>query len=125
MLDSMASLRSRFVRGITADDRKPTTHASEAFNVRLDRESGPPPPPGGCVSATASAWPAYAILAGIPPDRLASAEFLLDPSGWLRALRRPGEPPDWNDPITLGAAIRGMREQPITAVLGGLHVHGQ
>lgn len=48
-----------------------------------------------CVAAGAAAWNAYALAAGVPPDGLAGAQFMVDRHGWLRARRLPGAAPAW------------------------------
>jgi hypothetical protein len=120
--DTLADLRGRFVRVIAGSA---SASSPDVVIVRLDRTAGSVPPNGQCQAASGDAWVAYATLAGIGSERLSGAELLIDANGWLRALRRPGQPPDWNDPTTLAATVLRLRDQPITAALGGLHVHGQ
>jgi mono/diheme cytochrome c family protein len=48
-----------------------------------------------CVAASAGAWDAYALAAGVPPDGVAGAQFMVDRRGWLRARRLPGAAPAW------------------------------
>lgn len=48
-----------------------------------------------CVAADPAAWEAYALAAGVPPDNLAGAQFLLDRRGWLRARLLPHAAPAW------------------------------
>ena len=48
-----------------------------------------------CAAADAVAWEAYALAAGVPPDSLAGAQFMVDRRGWLRARRLPGAAPAW------------------------------
>lgn len=48
-----------------------------------------------CVAAGEDAWNAYALAAGVPPDGLAGAQFMVDRRGWLRARRLPGAAPAW------------------------------
>lgn len=48
-----------------------------------------------CVAAGPGAWDAYALAAGVPPDSLAGAQFMVDRRGWLRARRLPGAAPAW------------------------------
>jgi len=81
------------------------------------------PQPGACVAANAAAWPAYAVLADLPPGKLSGAEFLIDPNGWLRAVRRPGTAGAWHTGEGLIAAIRGICGSPIQPSSGGEHEH--
>lgn len=48
-----------------------------------------------CVAADPAAWEAYALAAGVPPDNLAGAQFLVDRRGWLRARLLPHAAPAW------------------------------
>lgn len=48
-----------------------------------------------CAAAGVDAWNAYALAAGVPPDQLAGAQFMVDRQGWLRARRLPGAAPAW------------------------------
>jgi len=48
-----------------------------------------------CVAAGIEAWNAYALAAGVSPDELAGAQFMVDRQGWLRARRLPGAAPAW------------------------------
>lgn len=48
-----------------------------------------------CVAADPAAWDAYALAAGVPPDDLAGAQFLVDRRGWLRARLLPHAAPAW------------------------------
>jgi mono/diheme cytochrome c family protein len=73
-----------------------------------------------CVADTPAAWPAYAILAGVPSDRLAGTVFLIDPSGWLRTIWSPGEAGDTDKLI---ASLRSICEHPVSIPSGGGHDH--
>jgi putative copper export protein/mono/diheme cytochrome c family protein len=75
---------------------------------------------GGCVADTPDAWPAFAILAGVPPDRLSGTAFLVDPNGWLRTIL----PADAElDADRLAATLRNICEHPISTSSGGGHEH--
>jgi hypothetical protein len=73
-----------------------------------------------CVADTPDAWTAYAILAGVSPDRLSGSVFLIDPNGWLRTLWSPEEAGDTNQMI---ASLRSICEHPISSPSGGEHAH--
>lgn len=64
------------------------------LSVALTR-GGTSRPDADCVAAGADAWDAYALAAGVPPDELAGAQFMVDRRGWLRARRLPGAAPAW------------------------------
>jgi hypothetical protein len=63
------------------------------------------------------------VLAGLPSDKLAGAEFLVDPNGWLRAVHRPDAPGGWHTTDDLIAAVRGIDANPIQQLSGGSHEH--
>ncbi len=122
--DRLSDLRGRFVRVTSvAGGPVPETpdQVPDATILRLDGTV----PAGGCGVALGHARDAFAILAGLAPDRVAGFEFLIDPAGWLRAVHEIGRGPDWSDPAVLNAALRTLRAQPISDALGGIHVHGR
>ena len=119
--DRLRDLRGRFVR-ITTTDAKAMAAGDTAI-LRLDRAIDRPAPANACASASADAWGAFAAVAGVTPDALAGSEFLIDPRGWLRAAKSGDQGPNWNDPVVLNDALRQLREHPISATLGGIHVH--
>ncbi|WP_244300530.1 c-type cytochrome [Achromobacter aegrifaciens] len=69
-----------------------------------------------CVAAGVEAWNAYALAAGVSPDELAGAQFMVDRQGWLRARRLPGAAPAWTSADDVcgpggrmeGATARGL-----------------
>jgi putative copper export protein/mono/diheme cytochrome c family protein len=91
--------------------------------IDLALQDGAKPLPGSCIAANPAAWSAYAVLANLPPDKLAGTEFLVDPDGWLRSVRRPGATGAWPASATLIAAIRGICASPIEQPNGGPHEH--
>ena len=70
------------------------------------------PAPSACVSATSAAWDAFAVLADLPLDEAAGAEFLIDPNGWLRVVQRPDTADAWHTRDDLLAAIRDICVHP-------------
>jgi hypothetical protein len=82
-----------------------------------------PPARGTCVAATFAAWPAYAILADVPADKLAGSMFLVDANGWLRAVHTPGTPGGWHSGAALMAAVRAISASPLHPFTGGEHAH--
>ena len=78
----------------------------------------------GCTATDPVAWDAYATLAGMPSGALAGTSFLVDPQGWLRAVRRPVEgAPRWSDPAALLADAQAICAEPLGAPAGAGHVH--
>jgi hypothetical protein len=74
-----------------------------------------------CVAADLSAWRAFAVLANLPPEKIVGAEFLVDPNGWLRAVRPPAR--NWPSGENLLAAIEDIRNHPIERTTGGQFGH--
>jgi putative copper export protein/mono/diheme cytochrome c family protein len=124
MASTTADLRGRAVHLVAADAvaiEVPPLSGISTINVAL--RDGARPAPGACVAASPRAWTAYAVLADLPPDRLSGAEFLVDPDGWLRALRRPGTAGEWHIREKLVAAIRKICGSPIRQPSGDQHGH--
>jgi len=67
------------------------------------------------------AWMAYAIVAGVAPERLDGTEFLVDSGGWLRRVLKPEMLPD---AAAFVAAARDAEAHPIaTDASSGMHHH--
>ncbi|HEX4111227.1 MAG TPA: CopD family protein, partial [Stellaceae bacterium] len=60
-------------------------------------------------------WTAYAAIAGLAPTDLPGTQFLVDAHGWLRAVWRPGEPPDWTAPRALPVKLAEIAAHPLAA----------
>src|SRR5262249_48607610 len=52
------------------------------------------------------------VSARFTPDQIGGTEFLVDASGWLRAMWWPGLMPDWNEPSVLAREIDRIRRAP-------------
>ena len=96
--------------------------ARDAITLLVPEDNGKPAP-GSCGAADPAAWNAFAILAGLPLDEAAGSVFLIDPNGWLRAVRRPGATGLWHSRNDLLTAIRGICAHPISQPSGGSHEH--
>ncbi|WP_447919031.1 c-type cytochrome [Achromobacter aegrifaciens] len=73
-----------------------------------------------CVAADDNAWDAYALAAGVPPDELAGAQFMVDRQGWLRARRLPGAAPAWtsaDDVCGPGGRMEGITARGLGELL--------
>lgn len=94
------SLRGRVLH-IVADDDSPSARAHGddglATTITLLRDAKPRASTGSsaCVVNDASAWQAYALVAGLSPDSFAGTQLLIDRAGWLRARRVNGDPRGW------------------------------
>jgi hypothetical protein len=52
-------------------------------------------------------------------------EFLVDPSGTLRAMWSPGGKPDWREADVLQREIAAIRNSPAATRTTGSHLHGR
>jgi len=75
-------------------------------------------PAGACAAGDSSVPHAYAIVSGIPEHDLPGTQFLIDGEGWLRAIERPGDPKDWNNPQALAAELNDLKAHPIAMGVG-------
>jgi len=91
------------------------------INIALQEDSRPAA--DGCATAEPAALTAYAILADLPPERLAGTEFLVDSNGWLRAVLRPDSNGGRLARDDLVAAIRHHDTPSIRSASGGNHEH--
>lgn len=116
-------LRGRVVRLVALPDGGAVP--PDAAGVRtIVLARGRTPVAGACVAAEPQAWPAFAILAGVPADALGGTQFLADGAGWLRTVWRPGEPGDWTSPQGLAAAAAAIVAHPLAVeASGGVHHH--
>jgi mono/diheme cytochrome c family protein len=120
----MADLRGHAVHVVAGEAARYEVPPQAGIStIDLVLRDGFPPREGGCVAADPTAWTAYAVLADLRPDQLAGAEFLVDPNGWLRAVRRPGAAGGWRTKDDLIAAVHGIRASPIRQLSGAQHDH--
>jgi mono/diheme cytochrome c family protein len=115
----MAELRGKVVAVVANGPGIPTPRADGVTVLNLVPGQGH----AACTAETEDAWQAYAILTGVPPRDLAGSVILVDPDGWLRAVRHGDIAPNWNDPDLLRAEVRQIREHPISTPSGGSHDH--
>ncbi len=117
---TLAGLRGRIVRlivdGSAAASARPDGPASL---ITIIAASGPRAAGDVCVAHDESVPSAYAIVAGLPPDGVTGAEFLIDGHGWLRAVQTPGTRPGWDDAGVLARDVATIRAHPIAAGGGG------
>ena len=108
---TLSDLRGHFVRVVIGS--RPVSEAEDVMTIVLDAQPGAKIANGRCVADDASARQAYAIVAGVPPNKLGGAQFLIDDRGWLRAVQMVGPHPGWDDPRALAAAIGKIKAQPL------------
>ncbi len=120
-------LRGRVLRIVAVSGEAAALHVSpEAAgitNIILARNSMAAMGPTACVASEPETWTAFAILSGVADEALAGEQILTDQNGWLRALWRPGDPGNWNDPPALAAVVADIAARPIAADTGGTHMH--
>jgi mono/diheme cytochrome c family protein len=136
----LSTWRGQRVRVVAADAGASAPREDPRFEtvmLRRDRSAAA----ADCVAGNASAWRAFASIAGVPENALAGMQFIVDRNGWLRALGRPGQS-DWSadsllcrsdsPPVSfqstgtdgLGALIARMDADPVRIDRLGL-AHGQ
>ena len=121
---NMADLRGHAVHVVAGDAVSINVPPELGIpTIGLALQDGAVPAPGSCVAADETAWRAFAVLADLPPAKLAGAEFLIDPNGWLRAVYRPGTGGGWHTRESLIAAVRGICAAPVQQPNGAQHGH--
>ncbi|MDH2052290.1 c-type cytochrome [Achromobacter marplatensis] len=93
--DSLSGLRGLPLRVVAhAPDAPDEPQDPRILMIALTRGT-PGEVNADCVAADRGAWDAYALAAGVPPEALSGAQFMVDRRGWLRARRLPGAAPAW------------------------------
>jgi hypothetical protein len=92
---TLSGLRGLPVRVVAAAPGAPREPQDPRLLTVVLTRGGPPPEDADCVAPDDTAWRAYALAAGLPPQALAGAQFMVDRRGWLRARRLPGAAPAW------------------------------
>jgi putative copper export protein/mono/diheme cytochrome c family protein len=64
----------------------------------------------------------FALYAGSSVEQLDGTELIVDQSGSLRGIWRPGAEPDWTDPKVLAALVESIRRTP-SRPYAPVHVH--
>lgn len=62
-----------------------------------------------CLTTSPDAWAAFGLMAGVAPDRLDGARFLIDANGWLRSRFLP-------DSFPAEQVLAGARQQELTRI---------
>jgi len=76
-----------------------------------------------CRTDDAELAKALALFRGKDVTQVDGTEFLVDPSGALRALWYPGAQPDWRETDVLRREIAGIRSNPTARRTIGSHLH--
>ncbi|KAG1309578.1 hypothetical protein G6F62_014795 [Rhizopus arrhizus] len=99
--DSLSGLRGLPLRVVAhAPDAPDEPQDPRILMIALTRGT-PGEVNADCVAADRGAWDAYALAAGVPPEALSGAQFMVDRRGWLRARRLPGAAPAWTSADTV------------------------
>jgi mono/diheme cytochrome c family protein len=118
----MQALRGRVVQVLAGPEPLPDSADGVApVSVHLAPSPDADHVADGCLAATPDAWPAYAVLTGMPPSALTGSVVLVDASGWLRAVLRPDGETDAASVVS--AQLTEIVGHPIAAPTGGSHVH--
>jgi hypothetical protein len=81
-------LRIIFIDSGTSPPALPQA-AIDIVTITIPAEGGPmTPSAASCIATDPAIRAAYGIVSGTPPAQLAGSEFLVDPNGWLRVMRR-------------------------------------
>ena len=75
-------------------------------------------PAGVCVTGDETVPLAYEIVSGLDDMRLAGTTFLIDDSGWLRAMQQAGAAPSWSNQAALTAEIGSLRAHKVNQDAG-------
>jgi hypothetical protein len=109
----LSALHDRFVRLVIGAVPPAPGPADDVVTVAAGPPGGEAPAPA-CVARDETVPPAYAVISGLAPEAMTGVQFLIDGSGWLRAMQRPGRSGGWDDPNALRAEITSLREHRIT-----------
>ena len=113
---TLDDFHGRFVRLVFGG---PVTDATRPDLVTIVAgANGSAVPASACTANDETVARAYAVITGIDRSALPGTQILIDGAGWLRAVNRPDDPANWNDPRALAAAIGDLRAHPISAGTG-------
>jgi mono/diheme cytochrome c family protein len=111
---TLADLRAGFVRVVVGPGA--VAAAPGVTTILLDPGPGARVAAGLCIADDTLAAQAYGLVAGLAPERLAGAQFLIDPQGLLRAVQLGGVAPGWNDAHVLAVELARLRARPVKPV---------
>jgi putative copper export protein/mono/diheme cytochrome c family protein len=107
---SIADLRGRvlWIAAGGGPEKEAAPDEPGVTTIRLARGPAAAPGENECAAAAAEAWDAWALLAGVAPERFAGYHAVVDGQGWLRAWLPPEA-----DAVRVAAAIRDARDRVI------------
>jgi putative copper export protein/mono/diheme cytochrome c family protein len=120
-IDSTDDLRGQLLVIVAGDEPANGPEISPEAGgtiVRLTRGRASAPRPRECVAAAPEAWDAWALLAGVAPDRFSGYQAVVDGQGWLRAWLSPEA-----ETGQLLAVLRDAGKQPVAAPANAGHRH--
>jgi hypothetical protein len=110
---TLDDFHGRFVRLVFGGPVSATTRPDLVIIVA--DPNGSAVPAGVCVVNDETVGRAYAVITGVDLRDLPGTQILIDGAGWLRAVNRPNDPANWNDPLALAAAIQDLQAHPLAA----------
>jgi putative copper export protein/mono/diheme cytochrome c family protein len=78
---------------------------------------------GFCATSDPDVAKAFALYRGVPVAQLDGTQFVIDASGWLRAMWYPGREPDWTQRQVLGKELEQIVRHPAAGMPGTGHAH--
>ena len=127
---SLATLRGRVVHIIVAGSDTAVrirglanTALPGPLTVVVAPDAGLAEKLGLCATNDPDVAKTLSIYRGVPANQLNDTEFLIDTSGWLRAMWYPGREPDWTQPDVLRKTLEQIVRYPIAGSAGTGHVH--
>jgi putative copper export protein/mono/diheme cytochrome c family protein len=78
---------------------------------------------GLCATSDPDVAKALSLYRDVPVDQLNGTDFVIDASGWLRAMWFPGRHPDWLQPHVLRDELDRIVQHPIPGWPAEGHVH--
>jgi putative copper export protein/mono/diheme cytochrome c family protein len=126
---TLTDLRGKVLRIVFADsDVKPPVLPQggvDIVTITIPAEGGPMiPAAANCIATDPAIRVAYGVISNTPPAQLAGSEFLVDPNGWLRVMRRgEADGGSMTDPESMLAEIEQICRHPIETQGGSIGHH--
>jgi mono/diheme cytochrome c family protein len=127
---SLSELRSRVVHVVVASPasaprlKQLTSLAIPGVQtVLVATDPGLAESVGLCATSDPDTARTLALYRGVPVAQLDGTEFVIDTTGWLRAMWYPGRRPDWMQPDVLRVEIERIAQHPIPGSPSAGHTH--